>query len=36
VMDAIVSLLPPEARDHHEPTDDELALTYPAGKAPPS
>ena len=30
-MAAIVDLLPPEAREHHEPTPDELARTYPAG-----
>jgi putative phosphoserine phosphatase/1-acylglycerol-3-phosphate O-acyltransferase len=31
MMDAIVALLPPEARRRHEPTPDELALTYPHG-----
>jgi putative phosphoserine phosphatase/1-acylglycerol-3-phosphate O-acyltransferase len=31
IMTAIVDLLPPEARDHHEPTDEELALTVPSG-----
>ena len=31
IMDAIVDLLPPEAREHHVPTDEELALTYPPG-----
>jgi putative phosphoserine phosphatase/1-acylglycerol-3-phosphate O-acyltransferase len=30
IMDAIVDLLPPEAREHHEPTDEELALTMPS------
>jgi putative phosphoserine phosphatase/1-acylglycerol-3-phosphate O-acyltransferase len=29
IMAAIVDLLPPEARRRHEPTDEELALTYP-------
>jgi putative phosphoserine phosphatase/1-acylglycerol-3-phosphate O-acyltransferase len=31
IMAAIVDLLPPEAREHRTPTDEELALTYPAG-----
>jgi putative phosphoserine phosphatase/1-acylglycerol-3-phosphate O-acyltransferase len=31
IMAAIVDLLPPEAREHHEPTPEELALTLPAG-----
>ncbi len=31
IMTAIVTLLPPEAREHHEPTGEELARTYPAG-----
>ncbi|HET9610400.1 MAG TPA: HAD-IB family hydrolase [Acidimicrobiales bacterium] len=31
IMDAIAALLPPEARRPHEPTDAELALTYPPG-----
>ena len=31
IMAAIVELLPPEARRRHEPTDEELARTYPAG-----
>jgi putative phosphoserine phosphatase / 1-acylglycerol-3-phosphate O-acyltransferase len=31
IMDAIVALLPDEARRPHEPTVDELALTYPPG-----
>ena len=31
LMDAIVDLLPPEARRQHEPTPEELALTYPPG-----
>jgi putative phosphoserine phosphatase/1-acylglycerol-3-phosphate O-acyltransferase len=31
LMDGIADLLPPEARRHHEPTPEELALTYPAG-----
>jgi putative phosphoserine phosphatase / 1-acylglycerol-3-phosphate O-acyltransferase len=29
IMAAIVDLLPPEARRRHEPTAEELALTYP-------
>ena len=28
------ALLPPEARQPHEPTPDELARTYPGGKVP--
>jgi putative phosphoserine phosphatase/1-acylglycerol-3-phosphate O-acyltransferase len=31
IMSAISALLPPEARDAHEPTADELARTYPPG-----
>ncbi len=31
IMQAIVDLLPPEARERHQPTDEELALTSPAG-----
>ncbi len=31
MMDAVVDLLPPVAREHREPTPDELALTYPPG-----
>jgi putative phosphoserine phosphatase/1-acylglycerol-3-phosphate O-acyltransferase len=31
IMSAIVELLPPAARVHREPTDEELALTLPAG-----
>ncbi|MDJ0974530.1 MAG: HAD-IB family hydrolase, partial [Planctomycetota bacterium] len=31
IMSAIVDLLPPEAHEHHEPTDEELAATYPPG-----
>ena len=34
MMSAIVDLLPPEARERREPTPEELALTYPPGKAP--
>ena len=30
IMEAIVALLPPDAREHHEPTPEELALTMPA------
>ncbi len=30
IMDAIVDLLPPEAREHHVPTAEELALTMPS------
>ena len=37
IMAAIVEQLPDEARVAHEPTDEELALTYPAGyKGDPS
>lgn len=31
IMDAIVDLLPPEARERREPTPAELAATYPPG-----
>jgi len=31
IMAAIVDLLPPEAREWHEPTDEELARTLPSG-----
>jgi putative phosphoserine phosphatase/1-acylglycerol-3-phosphate O-acyltransferase len=31
VMAAIAGLLPPEAREPREPTEEELALTYPPG-----
>ncbi len=31
IMQAIMDLLPPESRVAHEPTDEELALTLPAG-----
>jgi len=31
VMDAIMDLLPPEAREARDPTPEELALTYPPG-----
>jgi putative phosphoserine phosphatase/1-acylglycerol-3-phosphate O-acyltransferase len=34
IMAAISDLLPPEARDPHDPTPEELALTYPAGHEP--
>jgi putative phosphoserine phosphatase/1-acylglycerol-3-phosphate O-acyltransferase len=34
IMSAIVQLLPPEAREPHTPTPEELALTYPHGKVP--
>lgn len=33
MMEAIVRLLPPEARHRHDPTPEELALTVPAGGA---
>ncbi len=32
IMKAIMALLPPEARRHHEPTDAEIALAMPPGK----
>ncbi|MGP0005376.1 MAG: HAD-IB family hydrolase [Acidimicrobiales bacterium] len=32
IMAAIAALLPDEARELHEPTEDELARTYPKGK----
>jgi putative phosphoserine phosphatase/1-acylglycerol-3-phosphate O-acyltransferase len=35
IMDAIVDLLPPEARDHHVPTPEELALTMPSSTKGP-
>ncbi|HEX6567550.1 MAG TPA: HAD-IB family hydrolase, partial [Acidimicrobiales bacterium] len=31
IMDAIAALLPPEGREHREPTAAELALTFPPG-----
>ncbi len=31
IMKSIVKLLPPEAREHRDPTPDELAATYPPG-----
>jgi len=34
IMEAIVELLPPEAREPHEPTPEELARTYPPGRKP--
>jgi putative phosphoserine phosphatase/1-acylglycerol-3-phosphate O-acyltransferase len=34
IMEAIVELLPREARQRHEPTPEELAKTYPNGRAP--
>lgn len=34
IMKAIMDLLPDEARRRHVPTEEELALTYPPGKAP--
>ncbi len=34
IMAAIVELLPPEAREPWEPTEAELAATYPSGKVP--
>ncbi|MCP4437229.1 MAG: HAD-IB family hydrolase [Actinomycetia bacterium] len=34
MMAAIVDLLPAEAREQREPTEEELAATYPDGKVP--
>ena len=34
IMAAIADLLPPEAREPHEPTPEELARTYPGGIVP--
>jgi putative phosphoserine phosphatase/1-acylglycerol-3-phosphate O-acyltransferase len=34
IMAAIADLLPPEAREHREPTAEELLRTYPPGKGP--
>jgi putative phosphoserine phosphatase/1-acylglycerol-3-phosphate O-acyltransferase len=34
IMKAITALLPPEAHEKHTPTEEELARTYPPGKAP--
>ncbi len=31
IMSAIVEQLPSEAREHHEPTEEELVLTFPPG-----
>jgi putative phosphoserine phosphatase/1-acylglycerol-3-phosphate O-acyltransferase len=36
IMERIVDLLPDEAKVQREPTDAEVALTYPPGKAPAS
>jgi putative phosphoserine phosphatase/1-acylglycerol-3-phosphate O-acyltransferase len=36
IMDSIVQLLPDEARVKRDPTDEELARTFPAGTAPPT
>jgi putative phosphoserine phosphatase/1-acylglycerol-3-phosphate O-acyltransferase len=36
IMDSIVQLLPDEARQKHDPTDEELARTFPAGTTPPT
>jgi putative phosphoserine phosphatase/1-acylglycerol-3-phosphate O-acyltransferase len=36
IMAAIVELLPSEARENRTPTEEELARTYPSGKAPTS
>ena len=36
IMAAIVDLLPPEAKEHRVPTEEELARTYPSGKVPTS
>ena len=30
-MEAIMALLPAEAHEHHTPTPEELARTYPPG-----
>ena len=34
IMEAISELLPPEAQQPHEPTEDELRSTYPGGRLP--
>jgi putative phosphoserine phosphatase/1-acylglycerol-3-phosphate O-acyltransferase len=34
LMSRIIDLLPAEAREHHRPTEAELALTYPGGRIP--
>jgi putative phosphoserine phosphatase/1-acylglycerol-3-phosphate O-acyltransferase len=34
ILDAIVALLPPEAKEKHEPTAEEIAWATPAGKDP--
>jgi putative phosphoserine phosphatase/1-acylglycerol-3-phosphate O-acyltransferase len=34
ILEAIVALLPPEARERHEPTQEELIRATPAGKDP--
>lgn len=33
IMTALTDLLPPEAREYREPTEEELARTFPAGKS---
>lgn len=32
IMDALVDLLPAEARNAYEPSEEELASTYPSGR----
>jgi putative phosphoserine phosphatase/1-acylglycerol-3-phosphate O-acyltransferase len=32
IMDSIMALLPPESKEHHDPTPAELARTMPPGK----
>lgn len=34
IMAAITDLLPPSARQRHDPTERELAATYPSGRVP--
>jgi putative phosphoserine phosphatase/1-acylglycerol-3-phosphate O-acyltransferase len=34
IMEAITALLPPAAREKRTPSEEELARTYPPGKAP--
>jgi putative phosphoserine phosphatase/1-acylglycerol-3-phosphate O-acyltransferase len=34
IMEAIVALLPDEAREKHDPTPEELARTFPSGTTP--
>lgn len=34
ILDAVADLLPPQARERHEPSPEQLAMTYPGGIVP--